>query len=883
VSNLATNASAATAAREPAVAAAESRPEATDRRAARPRTWPKLLRLLLLLLVFLWVTDTAISLAMQHTRLRSKLTALLEAAFGRNVEVESYQFSLWNGPTLVAHSISVGEDPRFGHEYFLRAETLTMRLRWLSLLRGRLDLGGVSLAHPSLNLVRNSDGDWNLAEWLPRPSGNFGMGPPTPAALATHPALRFTRMDVDSGRINFKRGDEKLPFAFIGVNGHIEPEGPGRWLMDLEATPVRAAVVSQQPGTLHLIGHMGGTSSRLRPAVLEISWTGASVPDVLRLARSYDYGVRGTMSLALTARTGASDWLIESRTELRQLHRWDLPMRADNPGLNFTATMHWNPLVPGIDIADASVEAPHSNAQFRSRILWGAPSIFQKRPVPPFLLEVRSAVIDLGDLLSCVRAFHTGVSENVSVRGAVEGRANLSGWPLQLVNAYVDNIGADLTGPGLRVPVHLGQIEFHYDHGIDFLEPLTLSFGSAANTLRLEAPHRSRASQAPALHLSGNLAQVRDLLSTAAALGWNISHGWNLAGPVRGDLHWSGGTLPWQSPPVGFVEWGGEGGTGSLAAAFLNRPVDAIRARAEWKRGSRQVALSSAEAFGARWAGTFERRDTGEAWQFALSANHLDAANLDRWLNPRWRESFLGRVLPFLNDRSRPNAAPENLRADGTIAIDQFTLAPLTLHQLQADVRLEGRNLRVASATAGFHAGKISGVFDAALASPPSYHANLDFSGVDLAALTAVSPGLADLFAGLASGKISLDARGAAREELIGALACEGSARIQRPELRSPELADILRQPAGVAGSNRFQDASAEFTCAHGAVQFQRLELVSPGGGIEGSGSIDFAHNLVFHLTRVTESHRSAGPAYNLSGTLADPRITRAPAPSARP
>jgi len=295
------------------------------------------------------------------------------------------------------------------------------------------------------------------------------------------------------------------------------------------------------------------------------------------------------------------------------------------------------------------------------------------------------------------------------------------------------------------------------------------------------------------------------------------------------------------------------------------------------------VALSSAEAFGARWSGTFERRDTDEAWQFALSANHLEAANLDRWLNPRWREGFLGRVLPFLNDRTRANAAPERLRAGGTLAIEQFTLAPLTLHQLQADVRLEGRNLHIAAATAGFHTGKISGVFDAALASPPSYHANLDFSGVDLAALTAASPGLADLFAGSASGKISLDARGSAREELIGSLSCEGSARIQRPELRSPELADVLRQAAGVPGSNRFQDATAEFTCSHGAVQFQRLELAATGGGIEGSGTADFAHNLDFHLTRVMESHRSAGPAYNLTGTLAAPRLVRAPAPSARP
>ena len=93
----------------------------------------------------------------------------LELAFGRPVEVASYNFTLLDGPTLRAQSVTFGEDPRFGHEYFLRAESLTVRLRWQGLLLGRLQLGTVSLEHPSLNLVRNSDGDWNLAEWLPRP------------------------------------------------------------------------------------------------------------------------------------------------------------------------------------------------------------------------------------------------------------------------------------------------------------------------------------------------------------------------------------------------------------------------------------------------------------------------------------------------------------------------------------------------------------------------------------------------------------------------------------------------------------------------------------------------------------------------------------------
>ena len=66
-----------------------------------------------------------------------------------------------------AIAVTFGEDPRFGHEYFLRADSLTVRLRWQSFFRGHMELGAIALENPSLNLVRNAEGDWNVAEWLP--------------------------------------------------------------------------------------------------------------------------------------------------------------------------------------------------------------------------------------------------------------------------------------------------------------------------------------------------------------------------------------------------------------------------------------------------------------------------------------------------------------------------------------------------------------------------------------------------------------------------------------------------------------------------------------------------------------------------------------------
>jgi hypothetical protein len=869
--------------------------------AAYQPAWRRWGKRLLLLLILIWVAEHGLTLVIRHTGLQRRITARLETAFGRPVEVAGYSISLWGGPALEAHSITVGEDARFGHEYFLRADSLTLRLRWQSLLTGHLNFGTVSLERPSLNLVHNSDGDWNLAEWLPQPSaaataarGSQAIVGPAPPLPAT-PSLRLSRIEVDGGRINFKRGDDKLPFAFTGVRGYVEPDGPGRWRMDLQATPERAAVVVQQAGTLRLTGHVGGTSSRLRPAELQFSWRDASISDVLRLLRGYDYGLRGSLSLFLDSNTQSADagWQVQGRAELRQLHRWDMAARPDNPAINLITRMQWYPAASAVYFEEAKLEAPHSNARARGRFSWGEPPVIQKRPVSPLGVEVRSAVIDLGDLLSWFRAFHAGVAEDVSVQGTLEASAHIAGWPLRIVNARVANQGADLNGLSLRVPVHLGEIELHYDHGLDFLDPLTLSFGPTGGSLRLEAARKSRTTNGLAtLRIFGILAQVRDIVATAGALGWNISRGWDVAGPMRCDLRWDGGELPWQAQPAGFVEWGAERG-GALQAPFLNQPIEQIKARAEWKPGGRHIAIASASAFGARWSGTFDRRDTEDRWQFGLSADRLTASDLDRWINPRWRDSqsLLARMLPFLNSRAAPVIAPENLSAAGKISIDQFTLAPLSLHRLQGDLEIAGRRVQLRNVRAQSYGGELAGAFDAELAAPPVYRARLDFSRLDLAALTSASPGLADVLAGSASGRISLSARGGTRTDLLASLVCQGTSRMNNLEFHNLNLLDSLRAEARRPGVSSFREASSAFTCGDGRVRFQNLLLLGPGFELDAAGSVDFARELDFRV-RVVSGPASMEPAhataatpnvFALTGPLAAPRIARATAPSARP
>jgi len=118
-----------------------------------------------------------------------------------------------------------------------------------------------------------------------RPSRPGFVGPPAaPRSIST---ARLYRIDIAGGRINFKQGDDKSALALIGVSGRVDQDAAGRWALDLEAQPMRAGVgLQQQIGTLRLRGNVAGTTARLQPAELSLTWLNVSLADALRLAAS---------------------------------------------------------------------------------------------------------------------------------------------------------------------------------------------------------------------------------------------------------------------------------------------------------------------------------------------------------------------------------------------------------------------------------------------------------------------------------------------------------------------------------------------------------------------------------------------------------------------
>ncbi len=801
---------------------------------------------------------------LEHGWLHAPLEQRLAVAFGRPVAVQSFSVGLLDGPRLQANQITVGEDPAFGHEHFLRAEQLVAGLRWTALLAGRLEFDTLVLKRPSLNLVRNPDSHWNLESWLPPAAG----GRSTP---------RFSRLVVEKGRINFKRGPDKLSVALREVEGSVTAQRDGRWQLELEAELFRAGVTLQQPGTLRLRGVLSSTSTRLQPAAMELTWRDASLADALRFVAGSDFGVRGSLEADLHARSESapSGWTLRLSARLRSLHRWDLPPRADDPRLDLSAEAHWLPTASRLDFSRLRLDAPQSNLFGTGWVQWAAPAGSE--------FHLDSDGLSWNDLLAWLRAFRPGVDEAAVLEGAATARFRLSGWPPRIVQGELATAGARLRTPKLPQPLGLAAATVRFEPGRIELRPTQLSLPRESARLRLtgEAVCSTQNGWQGDLRLSGILARSEELLPAAEALGWGLAGWWARTfqprGAARVNLRWRGTPSELAAMPAGTIELSGL----ALQPEFFSQPVVVERGRIELqpKTDGVRVQIASAQALGTSWSGTLTRGAAG-SWSFFLRAHRLDVAVLDRWLGPRARRGLLARVLPTIG-RSRPSEAAEwlaGLRAAGELRANALLIAPFELENLMArmEIEPEPRTLRLAQARAQFAGGRVQGSMEAVFDGDPAYRIEAEFAEVNLRRLASLSSALREKFSGQADGHLTVQARGLGREALLDSLRGSGAARIADAGIAWLDLQETVLRGEPVTGATRLLRSEGAFRLHGRRVELEDFRASDPRGEYRISGTVDFARQADLRIEWLGAPWLARAAAPEEAETIApQPAVTR--------
>src|ERR1700677_4457597 len=256
------------------------------------------------------------------SRYKSRIIHLMSESLGRPVRLSSVELRLFPLPGFVLTDLTVEEDPAYGAEPVLHAETVTASIRLLSLWRGRLEIGTISVDNASLNVVRTLGGRWNLD-----PLFRTAAARAEPAAGNARPGRRATPLpnrETTSSRVNFKRGAEKLPFSLVATDLSFWQEQPGDWRIRLRGQPARTdlSLDLADTGLVRLEARaQSATELRKVPLHVDLEWREAQLGQLMRLVIGSDPGWRGDLTGELHLDGTPDAAQIQTRLRATGVHR----------------------------------------------------------------------------------------------------------------------------------------------------------------------------------------------------------------------------------------------------------------------------------------------------------------------------------------------------------------------------------------------------------------------------------------------------------------------------------------------------------------------------------------------------------------------------------
>ena len=801
-----------------------------------------------------------------HLELR--IAGTIGQALERPVEIGTVKVHLLPTPGFDLSDFVVREDPAFGAEPILRSQEVTAGLRLSSLLHRRLEISRLVLTEPSLNLVRNPDGRWNIAHVLERASLTT-VAPTAAKPSAARPA--FPYIEAVRGRINFKFGAEKKSFALTDADYAIWQDSENTWGMRLKARPLRTDFNISDTGQVKINGTWQRASSLPNtPLQFTLQWDQAQLGQLTKLVSGQDRGWRGGVRLSANLSGTAADLLVHGDASVEDFRRYDilgggvLTLRASCDAHYSTLDRGFHQIACQGPVRGGTVSVHGDLLSLPAPRSYDLTLVAQQVPVQAVLAVVRRAKKDLpedlqaGGKLSASFHARAGKGQHAS-EPALQGAGRLSDLRLKSVATGTELVLGQV--PLTLLPAANSEGRALRSPGEKPPSGPYLSLGPFALRLGPGAPATARgwlSRSAYNFHVEGD-AQLQPLLQAARLLGLAAPQP-TVDGSARVDLQVAG-------------QWAGLGAPLAIGSLHLhalqaevhglNAPLEIAAANLHLTPELVTVDVLSASLVGTHWTGSLEwPRGCPSAGAcavtFALHGNTLDIEQLSQLLRPNPAPRPWYGFLSPENPVGPPFLA--RVRAVGKLTADRLIIRKLTATHVATDVQLERGRLHLADLRADVLGGRHRGEWQADFAvTPPAYSGEGTLERVSLAQ---VSDLMEDAWiTGTGSAAYQLKTAGYTAATLLAS--ASGTLRFEMREGAFPHviLGGTALHVRRFAGGLALQDGQFEM---HDA----RLE--SPGGTFLVNGTASMAKRLDFKLAQ------EGAPAFSVTGTLAEPRTVPA-------
>ncbi len=340
-------------------------------------------------------------------RYKSRITELVSESLGRPVRLASVQMRLLPRPGFVLTDLTVEEDPAYGAEPVLHANTVTADIRLLSLWRGRLAISSISVDEASLNVVRTREGRWNLDPLFRTAAAHSERG--QEGKVQALPYLEAT-----NSRVNIKNGLEKLPFSLVDADLSFWQAKPGEWHVRLRGQPARTDVSLDlaDTGVVQLEASLRRAPElRRMPLHLDMEWRDAQLGQLSRLLVGSDPGWRGDLRGEMHLDGTADAAQVKIRLRATGVHRAEF---APVDALDFDANCGFVYHYSRRNLEDLACDSPLGDGHIRVN------GGLQGGVATQLSVELQRIPVQAG--LDLLRTLRSGIEDGLEAEGTVSGK-----------------------------------------------------------------------------------------------------------------------------------------------------------------------------------------------------------------------------------------------------------------------------------------------------------------------------------------------------------------------------------------------------------------------------------------------------------------------------
>jgi hypothetical protein len=799
-------------------------------------------------------------------RYQKELENSLGNALGRKVHfLGDINFRIFPQPGIVAQNFVVEDDPAFGAEPMLRAETAIASLRLASLWRGRFEIARLSFDYPSWNLVRNPQGRWNLESLLQRTS----QVQTAPTSLTrVQAAPRFPYIEADNGRINFKLGDIKIAHALLDSDFALWQESEDEWNLRYEGRLTRTDSNLSDTGTLRADGSFTrshGEPLEQTPFKLRLELERGQLGQLTSLFTGRDRGWRGNIDGSATLVGSLQNLKVQTQTELRDFRRFDLVandfMKAD---LRCSATISKN-ISFGFHANDIACELPVNEGK---ATISGS---FALNGSPQYQLRIVAHQLPVAPLASLYRRAKYAVPDDFTASGTLSGTFDFNRAESEpgISTAFTGTVtGLSLGSPSLQTQFEIGRLGLasiaaptqksrRMAQAIEnwlVLDPVGLDLGGKQPVV---ASIRISGRQLVA-ELEGS-ASVSRLLAAAKTFGLAYRD-YNAEGDATLDL-------------VLIANWGGFAPPTSTGVMQLRQlTLGAPGIASPLQLASASVRFTPNDIIIDRIDGSWERTRTNFAGlvriprvcprelcpaYFDLRTTELELDDVNRQFNPKFRNTDWLAVSRRLIGGDQPRESlVSTMAATGKIAVERLVLKQLVGNRVTAAVTIRNGVMEASDVRGellgGHHLGRWTADFTQ---NPPAFHGSGVLENASVPQITLL---MRDNFAtGTIGGDYSLTFSG----DNPGAVLASA-----KGEVRFAWRNGILRRLTADGNALAFSSWTGSTSIEDGKLRLTNGRMQTRVGSLLTSGTVSFTRNLELAFAGERQT-------YVISGSIEKPLV----------